>query len=218
MLAAAAVTLAAQAAPRTLPVRELPAPAGTHGPLVLILTGDGDWARFDRQVGEEAVRRGSPVLALLSRSWLQTPRTPDETAGALAEAVRAHLAVWGRDDLIVVGYSRGADIAPFVLARWPADLRARVRGVALVGPAEYASFAFHWIDLVRDVRRAGDLPVRPELAALEGLPTVCVRGDGEDDSLCDDPPPGMRVLTHPGGHRVADDGATAEEILSALGL
>jgi type IV secretory pathway VirJ component len=194
------------------------APAGTHGPLVLLLTGDGNWARFDRQVGEEAVRRGSPVLGVLSRSWLRVPRTPDETADALAEAVRAHLKQWGRTELVVVGYSRGAEMAPFVIDRWPPDLRARVRALALVAPAEDASFTFHWIDMLLSVHRSGDLPVRPELAALAGLPTVCVRGAKERDSLCDAPPPGMRVLTHAGGHRVADDGETARSLLSALGL
>src|SRR5262245_50383440 len=220
-LAVRAAPAAAQAAPphQDLPLVTVPPAAGARGPLVLILSGDGNWAEFVKRVAADAAAVGSPVIGLESRSYLRRPRTPEETATDLAEVVRSGLAASGRDEIVVIGYSRGAEIAPFVVARWPDELRARVRTLVLVGPGEWASFRFHWIDLVRSVHRPDDLPIRPELERLAGMSVLCVYGEDEDPGLCGLPIPDMRVRTHPGGHRVTgNDEEVSRMILTELGL
>src|SRR5512138_647391 len=93
-----------------LPLVRVPAPAGTTGPMILLLSGDGDWAAFPRELGELAAAHGSPVLGLKMRSYLSQRRTPDEMAAALVPVVRGQLDDWGRSEITVIGYSRGADI------------------------------------------------------------------------------------------------------------
>ncbi|HET8699202.1 MAG TPA: AcvB/VirJ family lysyl-phosphatidylglycerol hydrolase [Gammaproteobacteria bacterium] len=188
------------------------------GPLLLVLSGDGDWVDFMSDLAAAASAHGSPVLGLKSRSYLSQPRKPDEVAAGLERAVRAALGEWHRNELDIVGYSRGADMAAFVVNRWPEDLRARVRGIAFIGLSERASFEFHFDDLVRDVRRATDVPTRPELEKLAGIPLFCVRGEREQNSFCDNPVAGMRVATHVGGHRATSAGGTVDIVLRALGI
>jgi type IV secretory pathway VirJ component len=200
------------------PFVRLSAPAGTDGPLVLLLSGDGDWASFVRGIGESAAARGAPVLGFKSRTWLSVPRAPDASAALLESAVRAQLATWNRRDIVIVGYSRGADLAPFVVNRWPADLRQRIRKMVLIGLSEHASFEFHLEDLVRDVVRPTDVPTRPEIDKLTGIELICVRGEEEKDSFCTHPVAGMRTVTHAGGHRATVSGDTAEVVLNELGL
>jgi type IV secretory pathway VirJ component len=161
---------------------------------------------------------GSPVLGLKMRSYLSQRRTPDEMAAALAPVVREQLGDWGRSKLMVVGYSRGADIAPFVVNRWPADLRSQVSGIAFVGLSERAGFEFHIDDLVFDVARPTDLPTRPEVEKLAGTPMWCLRGADESESFCERPVKGMQVATHPGSHRAGRDDGTAQLVLHELGL
>jgi type IV secretory pathway VirJ component len=211
-LAAARPAAAADGEPFVL----VPAAPGGTGPLLLVLTGDGDWAAFVREVAEGAAARGTPVLALKSRTWLSDPRTPEESAALLDAAVRSRLAAWDRDDVVILGYSRGADLAPFVVNRWPEDLRARVRRIVLVGLSERAGFEFHLEDLVRNVERPTDVPTRPEVEKLAGIPLVCVSGEDEPDSFCAHPVPGMRTVVHEGGHRATGD--TAAIALRELGL
>jgi type IV secretory pathway VirJ component len=209
----------AQAAPSgSLPLVRVEAPPGTDGPMVLLLSGDGNWAAFDRAFSAAAASTGSPVLGLESRSYLSRPRTPEEASAALARAVRAQLATWDRRNLIVVGYSRGADMAPFVVSGWPASLRTRVLAIAFIGLSERASFEFHLEDLFRDVARPTDLPTRPEIAKLSGIPMLCVYGETEQDSFCAKPVQGMRSIVHAGGHRVGDDRALIALLLRDLGL
>jgi type IV secretory pathway VirJ component len=203
----------------SLPLVRVPAaPGGDGGPMVLLLSGDGDWAAFDRDLASAIVAQGSPVLGLESRTYFSTARTPGETAVALERAVRAQLAEWRRESLVIIGYSRGADVAPFVLNRWPADLRALVRVAVLISASERASFVFHLEDLVRDVARPTDLATRPEVEKLHDISLVCVQGEDEPASFCEHPVPGMRVLMHPGGHRVPSDAGTIALIVRELGL
>jgi type IV secretory pathway VirJ component len=213
---AALVPLRDAAARDDDPFVRVAAPAGTTGPLVLLLSGDGDWAAFVRGLAEAAAARGAPVLGLKSRTWLAEPRTPEQSAELLETAVRAQLAALNRHDLVIVGYSRGADLAPFAVNRWPEELRARVRAIVLVGLSEHASFEFHLEDLVRDVERPSDLPTRPEVERLAGIPLTCVRGTDEEGSFCAFPVPGMHVLQHQGGHRAGGD--VAAMVLRELGL
>jgi type IV secretory pathway VirJ component len=210
---------AARASAHDLPFVRLSAPPGSSGPLVLLLSGDGDWASFPRGFAEAAARAGSPVLGLKTRAYLSHgSRTPAEVAADLEGPVRAELAASQRRDLVIVGYSRGADWAAFIVNRWPEDLRARIRAIAFVGLSEHASFEFHFEDLFRDVPRATDVPTRPEVEQLVGLPMICVYGTDEKDTLCARPVRGMRVIEHAGAHRVKDDPQLVAELLGALGI
>jgi len=103
-------------------------------------------------------------------------------------------------------------------ARLPDELRGRIDLLALLGPADRASFRFHLSDILANVQHDGDLPVRPELDRLRGLPMLCVHGLGESGSLCQTLPPSLaRVETRPGGHRIpgGDGRAVADLILAA---
>jgi type IV secretory pathway VirJ component len=201
-----------------LPLVRVPATAGPMGPLILMLSGDGDWAPFPRAFSEMAAAHGSPVLGLKMRSYLSKQRTPEELAAALAPVVQAQLAAWNRTELMIVGYSRGADIAAFVVNRWPQELRARLTGIAFVGLSEHASFEFHLNDLLLDVARPSDIPTRPEVEKLAGLPMWCIHGADEENSFCEHPVAGMQVATHPGSHRATGDATTAQVVLHDLGL
>jgi type IV secretory pathway VirJ component len=213
-----AASLAAASAD-DLPLVHISAPPGTDGPLVLLLSGDGDWAAFPRAFGEAAANSGAPVLGLKTRAYLaHGSRTPAQIAADLEAPIRAELAASHREDLVIVGYSRGADWAPFIVNRWPADLRSRVRRIAFVGLSNHASFEFHLDDLFRDVVRPTDVPTRPEVEKLVGLPMLCAYGADEKDTFCHDPVAGMRAVVHTGAHRVKDDTELIDTLLRWLGL
>jgi type IV secretory pathway VirJ component len=122
----------------------------------------------------------------------------------VGEAVRRYERVWNRQRLVVVGYSRGADIAPFVVNRLASDLHANVDGVVLLGPAGRASFEMTIREVVGAKARATDLPVMPELERLRGTPLVCAYGKEERGSFCSRVDSTLiRVVARDGGHRLA---------------
>ena len=220
--AGACVACDAQPSPRAaespFPVVEVLADSG-HA-IALMLTGDGGWARGDRALAQTLARGGVAVVAMDTRAYLRAAhRTPESAARDVAEILERYAALWHRDRLLLVGYSRGADLAPFIVSRFPAELRARLALVALVGFTDHASFDFHWQDLLHDTRRSSDLPTRPELSRIAGTRILCVYGADERDSLCPSlDGSAVRVARIPGGHVLdASTGAAAGTlVLSAL--
>ncbi|HEU4631140.1 MAG TPA: AcvB/VirJ family lysyl-phosphatidylglycerol hydrolase [Gemmatimonadaceae bacterium] len=204
-----------------LPLVEVPArAAGERDVLAILLTGDGGWARLDRAVARTLAARGVAVVGLNMRAYLARRRTPEETATAVARVARHYAAAWGRDSLVLVGYSRGADVLPFVVARLPADVRPRVALVAMLGLARGAGFAFHWSDLLRETSRPDDLPVLPELERLRGaVRMVCVYGAKERESLCREVDPALveRVRRSGGHHFDGDYAALGEVVVGRIG-
>jgi type IV secretory pathway VirJ component len=218
LMALLSIGVSARAANQPLPVVKVPAPIGSHGPLLLVLSGDGDWTGFMKELADIAAAHGAPVLGLKMRTYLSTPRKPDQVAADLEPVVREQLKEWNRDDIVIIGYSRGADTAPFIVNRWPTDLRARVRALGLIGLSDNASFEFHWEDLAIDVSRPTDIPTRPELEKLAGLSILCFRGEDEQKSACARPAASMRTIVHDGKHRAKAGDGTSELVLRALGL
>jgi type IV secretory pathway VirJ component len=198
----------------SMPLIERPATSDTNNTLVVLLTGDGGWAGADEKVATGLRARGAAVIGVNMRSYLGRRRTPDETASDIACVTHTFLERWHRARIMLLGYSRGADIAPFVASRWPTELRDRLNMVALVSLSQRANFQFHLIDLVKDVKRDDDVPVAPELDKLRGLRVICIYGSGESDSGCSDADPAVVTkYERGGGHRLTGGFDVMAEIL-----
>jgi type IV secretory pathway VirJ component len=198
-----------------LPVLEVPAP-GASGPLMaVILSGDGGWAAADKEMAAALAQRGIPVVGFDTPSYLTTSRTPDGAASDLQRLVQHYLGGWHKRQVLLIGYSHGADLAPFMVSRLDADLRDRIALLALLGLEHQASFRFHLADLIAEVSRPGDLPVLPEVEKLRGMPLLCVEGADERHSLCASLDPSLaRVETHAGGHRIS--GSAGKEVVDLI--
>jgi type IV secretory pathway VirJ component len=161
---------------------------------------------------------GYAVVGLEARTYMSAPHTPAGNAADAERILRHYMRRWGRDSIVIAGYSRGADWAPIIVARLPADLRQRIRLVAMLGPDRAASYEFSWSDLVRENKRPDDVPLSRIVASLRGLSLLCLYGrDEADRSLCPTLPAGLaKVVIREGGHVATDGGLLAREMLAAL--
>ena len=196
-----------------LPVEAVPA-AGGGSDMALLLTGDGGWAGLDQELAAALAARGVPTVALNSLKYFWTARTPEETARDVARLLEHYLAAWGRSRALLIGYSFGADVLPFVVNRLPAELRARIGSVSLLGIDAHAAFE---VRVAEWAGADGDGPLTPpEVALLKGVPVLCIYGAGETDSICPNLPAGQAVSERVGtGHHFSGEyAALAERILS----
>jgi type IV secretory pathway VirJ component len=202
-----------------LPLVEVPTgKPGTR--LAVLLTGDGGWAGLDQGLAAALAEAGVPVVALDSLKYFWKRRTPEETAQAVGRIIRHYRVAWARDEVLLVGYSRGADLVPFLPPRMPAAERAAVRLVALFGPGEFAEFEVHAVDLFSALHRKDALPIAEAVAALGERPVLCVQGADESGSLCPHlaGQPSVRRSVLPGGHHFDGDyGKLARLVLDAAG-
>jgi type IV secretory pathway VirJ component len=196
-----------------LPVQEVQA-AGAGREFALLLTGDGGWAGLDQELAARLAAAGVPTVGLNSLKYFWTTRTPAQTASDVTRVLRHYLAAWGKERVLLVGYSFGADVLPFVVNRLPADLRARIASVSLLGIDAHASFEISIADWVGAAD--GGPPTRPEVGALGNTPVLCIYGEGETDSICPTVSAGgvTREQIGKGHHFSADYATLAERILA----
>jgi type IV secretory pathway VirJ component len=184
-----------------------------NGEVAIVVSGDGGWAGIDRQIGETFANEGIPVVGLNSLKYFWKARTPDQAGADLTRLVRHYLRAWDASRVLLVGYSRGADVLPFMASRLAPDLRNRVRVVALLGLSLEAGFEFHFADLLGGGKGMGR-PTLPEIRRLRGLRVLCVYGTDENDTACRDLPANLAMVVGvPGGHHF---GGAYREVASRI--
>jgi type IV secretory pathway VirJ component len=166
-----------------LPLIEVPATKGTSDTLVVFVSGDGGWAKIDRSISKILAENGMPVVGLSALQYFWTKRTPDSAARDLQSILEKYLATWKKERVLFVGYSRGADVLPFMINRLPAELRSKTRLIALLGPSPKVEFEFHVGDWMRASSKSG-YQVKPEVDRLSSQNIVCLFGEDDTDSLC----------------------------------
>jgi type IV secretory pathway VirJ component len=200
-----------------LPLIELPA-ASARPYLAVFLTGDGGWAELDHQVSARLVAAGIPVVGWNSLKYYWVQRSPEEAARDLERVLDCYLAKWRKTQAVLVGYSRGADVLPFLASRLPPASLKRVRLVALLGPATSNRFEPLATEYTHVGAQAPALPIAPEVAKLRGMRILGFYGSDETDSLCKGATPGLLECTElSGGHHFGGSYAQiADKILAQL--
>jgi type IV secretory pathway VirJ component len=193
--------MATSAAHPKLPLVEVPVPAGASSDtLVVFVSGDGGWAKIDKSISSVLASSGMPVVGLNALQYFWTKKTPETAAADLQWLLESYLASWHKQRVVLVGYSRGADVLPAMVARLTPELRPRVRLLALLGPSPRVQFEFHVTDWLRDPQ--GGFAVKPEVDRLHGQRILCLYGEDDHDSLCPalTKEPGVEVVMLKGAH------------------
>lgn len=203
-----------------LPLVEVPAVAGASDQrLAVLVSGDGGWAALDRAVAAELAAQGIPTVGWDSLRYFWTARTPAQTGSDLQRVLEYYLRTWNKEAALLIGYSFGADVLPFMVGHLAPDLRGRVRLVALLSPSPNASFEFHLTDWLGTGATEDALPVAPEVQQMNWVKRLCLYGDQDATSVCPQlVNTGVIVLPLPGDHHFNNDYAgVAKHILEQAG-
>ncbi len=201
-----AASNAAAEVPRTtapavvdLSLVEVPARGDRHpDTMAIILTGDGGWADLDKAVAAGLAAEGIPVVGWSSLDYYWSPRTPEQASSDLARIVAHYVSTWQRSRVLLVGYSFGADVAPFLVNRLPDAARGHIAKLNLLAPSDTASFEFHvagWLG----VTAGSHVALGPEMDRLT-VATACISPVDDPSPSCSTGNPRVRALTAPEGH------------------
>ncbi|WP_454718108.1 AcvB/VirJ family lysyl-phosphatidylglycerol hydrolase [Caulobacter segnis] len=184
--------------------------------LAVFYSGDGGWRAIDQKVAQHLADNGVPTIGVDSLTYFRTKRSPAGAAQDLADAVRRYEAQWGRTKVVLIGYSFGADALPVIIPQLPADLRAHVDRLVLIGTGPNGDLQFHpvsWLNLAA----TDSFPVRPAIDALKNLKITCVYGDQERNDICPTLPDAAAAKVRlPGDHHFNRDyAALAAAVLKA---
>ncbi len=196
-----------------LPLVEVPA-AGAGETFAVIISGDGGWAGIDRSLAEALAPRGVPVVGLDALRYFWTRRTPDGAARDLARIVEHYRTAWQKQRVLLIGYSLGADVLPFLASRLPPALTARTVAIVLLGPGHSTDFEFRVTEWLPGGTRNAPYAVLPEVRKLVGRKVLCLYGADETDTICPSlDPRAFKVVKLPGGHHFGGDYARLASVI-----
>ena len=180
-------------------------------------SGDGVWRDLDRSLADILAAKGMNVVGVdvLRYYWNEIP--PAKAASDLARILRHYQSRWSCSRIVLIGFSFGADVLPFMASRLPADLKAQVGLITLLSPERTTAFEVEMNGWLGGKPKAGT-PIGPEVKKLTGIQVQCIYGTDEADaSLCTDSTAGtLTVLAKSGGHHFDKNyGELADEILAA---
>ena len=203
-----------------LPVIEVAAQPGSAATdsFAIFMSGDGGWAGLDQDIAAALSATGVPVVGLDSLRYYWSPRTPDGLGRDTDRMIRYYLSRFGKQRVLLIGYSQGADVLPFAVNRLPEATRASVALVAILGMSEHALFEFHLSSWISD--DTSGPPTMPEVNRISGPRVLCIYGQDEKDSLCPKlDAHKISVVKVKGGHHFDGNyAALAREIMAAAKL
>jgi type IV secretory pathway VirJ component len=185
-----------------LPLVEVPAVGGNTNLMGIIITGDGGWGVTDRGIAKGLAAKGIPVVGLDSLHYFWKQKTAEQTAADFNRILNHYNVLWKRNEVVVIGYSFGADVLPFILNRIPEESLQKIKVITFLGLSSTADFQFHLTDWIATRKRSTSQMVRPEVEKLHGKKMLCFYGTEDDDALCGKLDPGLaKAVPIQGGHR-----------------
>ena len=188
-----------------MPITLIPSSAKENLPLAIFISGDGGWTSFDHTVCEKLAEKGMPVVGLDAQKYFWKGKLPKEAADDISKAAIHYMQQWNKSSFVLVGYSFGACVAPFIANNFSSVLKESLCGVYCISPDETADFEIHISDML-DFSHKEEYNVVGELKKILSLNPVCIFGNEEDSEIRRHfSITGVKIETLPGSHHFDDD-------------
>jgi type IV secretory pathway VirJ component len=201
-----------------LPLAEVPAQTQCRDAFAVLYSGDGGWRDLDRRLADILASKGMSVVGVDVLRYYWKEKSPEVAARDLARIMRYYETRWHCSKVVVIGFSFGADVLPFIVSRLPAELRPQVSLISMLSPERTTAFEVQVNGWLGGKPKAG-IPIAPEMKRLSAIPIQCFYGEDEAaDSLCTDSAAGtLHVVAKSGGHHFDQNYVeVADQILAAI--
>lgn len=203
-----------------LPLIEVPAQQVNDAhdkPMAVLITGDGGWKITDKQLCDAFAREGIPVVALNALKYFWTKKTPEQTTAVVEQIMQHYMQQWHKKQVILMGFSFGADVLPFIINRMDSSLYHRLVMIVMLSPGTSTDFEIH-ISQMLNSNRQWKYNVVEEIKRMPAqVPVLCFFGEEEAIFPISQLPASIQVMYLKGGHHYEENKLDlAKEILRRL--
>lgn len=163
-----------------LPLAIIPSPIRNNLPVAFFISGDGGWTSFDQSVCEKLAEKGIPVVGLDAQKYFWNEKQPKEVANDITPAVAHYMKLWNRQSFILIGYSFGACVVPFIASNLPEEKKENLKGIYCFSPDVTGDFEIHLTDMLHMARK-DKYNVVNEMKQIKALNPVCIFGNEENE-------------------------------------
>ncbi|SFB27199.1 Type IV secretory pathway, VirJ component [Rhizobium sp. NFR07] len=186
--------------------------------MAIIYSGDGGWRDLDSEVGGYLQSQGMPTVGVDSLRYFWTKRTPEETSEDLKRIIDTYTDKWGVSNVVLIGYSFGADILPAAYNMLPKATKRRVKQISLMAlspQVDYEVSVTGWLGMAGDGEGGKTVD---DIVKIRSNLVQCIYGTDEDDDPCPTlKAKGVESVPIDGGHHFDEDyAALGKRILDSL--
>ena len=190
--------------------------ADSSKPLVFYISGDGGFNKFSTAFMQTLIKDGYAVIGLDAKSYFWEKKKPQEAADAIEAAINESNKQWKKKSIVLIGYSFGADVAPFMLTHFSPALQAKVNHLILLSPSTKTDFEVHVMQMLGWGKDAGE-SVPAEINKILKPVTIFVGDDEKEFPFSQLTIKNKQVIKMPGGHHYDGDvDALSKEIVSQM--
>ena len=142
-------------------------------PLIFYVSGDGGYTSFSENICNEINKAGYKITALNSKSYFDDQKTPEQTTSDIVAYLNTEFSKRKNQQLVLAGYSFGADIVPFVVNNLPDSIKKKLISVVLLSPSKSTDFETHFWDMLGGARK-GNRDVVAEINKLGSVKTAII--------------------------------------------
>jgi type IV secretory pathway VirJ component len=175
--------------------------ATSNGQIALFFSGDGGWYGFEQTIADKLAAYGIPTIGIDVKRYLWNRRTPEETANDMADLLNYYGKEWNKTKFIVIGYSQGAELVPFVANRLPDILKSNIISTVMLSHGTTTDFEIHISNMLGLGSKQNKLNVVDEIVKMKDIPALCIFGENEKNpvpGLLKDSP--VKIAFIPGDH------------------
>jgi type IV secretory pathway VirJ component len=154
-----------------------------NAPVALLISGDGGWYGFEQSIADNLAKNGIPTVGLDSKKYFWNRRTPEETAADIAATLNHYAKVWEREKFLLIGYSLGSEIVPFIVNRLPEEMKSKIVSNVLLSPETSTDFEIHISNMLGMGNRQNTYNVTEEIIKMQTVPTLIIFGAGEKSDV-----------------------------------
>jgi len=173
-------------------------------PLVFYISGDGGFNKFSMLFMQTLNKKGFAVIGLNAKDYFWNKKEPQEAATAIESAIIESNKQWKKKNIVLIGYSFGADVAPFILTHFSSSLADKVNYLVLLSPSSKTDFEIHVLQMLGWGNKSGESVPR-EINTIS-KPVIFIVGDDETEfPFSQLTIKNKRVIKMPGGHHYDGD-------------
>lgn len=150
--------------------------------LVLYISGDGGENSFSKSLMQSFGDKGYPAVLFNSQKYFWSKKTPEQTASDVEKVIHYYQLKWKMKNVIIIGYSFGADVTPFIATRLSKDTYASVKNIVLMSPSHAIDFEVHIAQLFGKEESAGSSVVT-EINKIKQKPLLIIQGVKESEKI-----------------------------------
>lgn len=173
----AASAYIATAQSKTLPVKELISTAQI--PFVFYITGDGGFNSFSTDLSTAINNAGYPITSLNAKSYFWQKKTAEQTSSDIVNYLEIQLKKRKNQQIVLVGYSFGADVIPFIVNKLPESMKKKLINVVLLSPSTSTDFEIHYSDMLGTPKKSS-MDVVAEINKMGNQKTFILFGNDEN--------------------------------------